>query len=65
MYGRQVWLGAVCTLCLFPLQLFDDLQERERNLASLESYATLLAKRLMEHAPPLLPSVDADHDINQ
>lgn len=52
-------------LYFLSLQLFDDLQERERNLASLESYATLLAKRLMEHAPPLLPSVDIDHDVNQ
>ena len=43
------------------LQLFEDLQERERNVASLQSYATQLAQRIMQHAPPLLPAVDTFH----
>jgi hypothetical protein len=43
-------------------ELFEDIQERERNMASLELYATQLSERILNHALPLLPVLDPFQD---
>ena len=38
-------------------QLFEDLQEKERNVVGLQSYASLLVQRIMDNTASLLPTV--------
>ena len=59
--SRLCFTKCVCILP-YSTQLFEDIQERERNMASLESYATQLSERILNHALPLLPVLDPFQD---
>ena len=58
----QCFIKYVVCILPYSTQLFEDIQERERNMASLESYATQLSERILHHALPLLPVLDPFQD---
>ena len=56
----------VCVCVCVCVQLFEDLQEREKNIASLESYATQLSQRIVSQTSlPLLPLPDPLQDTGE
>ena len=45
------------TFSLPPLQLLEALHEKEKNIHSLQNYASLIFQRIMEQAPDMLETV--------